>query len=198
MKICKFLEASSLAMLLCSPLARADNIALGTDYFQTNTGTIFDFGSPIGMVTFMGVPIGPGATDTIIQRLSDATIGGGPVPIEIVALSLASTAPVTIGGTTYNVMVGLAPGATGMQDMGTINISGTTAGGTFTSSLDVFFDTHFMPISGPGAAFYVFNDVLLSNPGAPWSPTPPGGQVLVSGFDCDPDRRRLFRSSDRG
>jgi hypothetical protein len=187
MKICKLLAACGLVVLLWSPTVYADDIALGSDYFQTQSGTFFNFGGPIGIVDFMGSPIGPGMTDTIIERLNDITIGAvSSAPnIEIKALSLASTAPVTLGGTTYNVSVGLASGPKGPQDMGIINIFGTTAGGTFTSTLDVYFDAHFSPISGPGPAFDVVNTLMLTNSGAPWSPTPTPGQVLVMAADCD-------------
>ncbi len=98
MKICKVLAASSLLLLLWSPLAHADNVALGSDYFQTQAGTSFDFGGPIGVVNFMGSPIGPGLTDTIVQRLNDVVINGASGTIQITALSLVSTAPVNIGG----------------------------------------------------------------------------------------------------
>ena len=92
MKICKLLAASSLVMLLWSPIAHADNVALGSDYFQTNPGTFFNFGPTIGIVNFIGSPIGPGMTDTIVQRLNDVVINGGSGTIQITALSLVSTA----------------------------------------------------------------------------------------------------------
>ena len=69
--------------------------------------------------------------------------------------------------------------------MGTININGSLAGGTFTSTLDVFFDAHFSPVSSGPALPDVTADLSLSNGGAPWNPTPVAGQVIVTGFDCD-------------
>ena len=186
MKICKFLAASSLVMLLWFPLAHADNVALGTDYFQTQAGTFFNFGSPIGIVNFIGSPIGTGMTDTIIQRTDDVVINGGSGTIRITALSLVSTAPVNVGGTFYNVSVGLASSPSVSQDVGTININGSPTGGTFTSTLDVFFDVHFSPVSSGPALPDVTADVSLSNGGAPWGPSPVAGQVIVTGFDCDP------------
>ncbi len=49
--------------------------------------------------------------------------------------------------------------------MGTISILGSIAGGTFSSTLDVYFDAHFSPISS-GSAFDVVNNLSLTNAGA--------------------------------
>ncbi len=183
MKIWKCLAASSLLLLLCSPLACADDVALGSDYFQTGAGTQFDFGPGIGVVNFQGLPnTAHGNTDTIIQRQADATIGGPPIPIQITDLSLQSTAPVNIGGSFFDVFVTLDP-AHLSNDTGTLTVMGSAAGGTFDDTLDVFFDAHFAPIGG-GSATDVFGSIALSQTGASWSPTDPG-TVLVPGLDCD-------------
>ena len=52
-------------------------VMAGSDYFQTLPGTYFDFGGPIGVVEFEGLPIGPGNTDTIVQRQEDADLTDG-------------------------------------------------------------------------------------------------------------------------
>src|SRR5215510_14423402 len=96
------LLAAFLTVSLCT--ASADStvtvptVALGTDYFQTQPGTFFDFGPGIGIVNFKGKPIGPFSTDTIIQRQADATINGSAIPIQMTALSLQSSQPVLFNG----------------------------------------------------------------------------------------------------
>ena len=47
----------------------------GADYLVTQPGTVF------GGVPFVGDPVGPGNTDTIVHRLSDADITAGPASI---------------------------------------------------------------------------------------------------------------------
>jgi hypothetical protein len=106
-------------LVLLASLATAaaqGTVALGSDYFATvpgnadMSGTWFNFGAGIGVVDFVGVPIGPLNTDTIVQRQADATLNMGSIPIQLVALSMASEAPVLVGGNLYNVTVGLNPG----------------------------------------------------------------------------------------
>jgi len=122
----------SLAPLLSGP-AMAQVAAAGYDYLQTVDGT------SLGGVALVGNPLAPGLTmeayptntDTIVQRggilLNDPNGG----PIQITALSL-----MTPGGGTY---VTLDPNHLA-DDVGKMVISGTPAGGTFTSFFDVFFD----------------------------------------------------------
>src|SRR3974390_1931024 len=154
-------------------------VALGSDYLQTQPGSSFNFGTGIGVVNFMGLPIGPGLTDTIGQRQADAFINGGPIPIQLVALSMESTAPVSVGGSFFDVFVTLDPANLG-KDVGMMSIMGTLGGGTFTSFFDVFFDAHFAPVS-TGQPFDVFSSITLSNGGSAWSPTPPPNAVIVNG-----------------
>ena len=154
-------------------------VALGSDYLQTQPGTFFNFGSPIGTVNFMGLPIGPGLTDTIVQRQADAFINVGSIPIQLVALSMESTAPVNVHGSFFDVFVTLDPANLG-KDVGMMSIMGTLGGGTFTSFFDVFFDAHFAPVS-TGQPFDVFDHISLSNGGSAWSPTPPPNAVIVTG-----------------
>src|SRR5260221_6761218 len=145
------------------------SVALGSDYFATQPGTHFNFGGGIGDVNLLGLPIGPFNTDTIIQRRADAVLGGQPIPIQMVALSLKSTAPVSVGGSFFDVFITLDP-ANLANDTGTMSIAGnTTAGGTFSSALNVFFQAHFAP-TGAGSAFDVFNQVAVTSSGTPWGP----------------------------
>ncbi|MBI1826868.1 MAG: hypothetical protein HY287_15340 [Planctomycetes bacterium] len=71
-----------------------------------------------GGILLVGSPIGPGDTDTIIRRNGSLSFGSVPstdsVPIEIVALSLQSAAPITVSynngnpNEAWNVAVGLS------------------------------------------------------------------------------------------
>ena len=96
----------------CVAKADAASVLLGSDYLTTLPGTFFDFPG-IGVVPLEGRPIGPGNTDTIVQRQEDANLPGmgssDTIPIEMVALSLQSTAPVNIGGSFFDVFVELTP-----------------------------------------------------------------------------------------
>ena len=158
------------------------SVALGSDYFATQPGTHFNFGGGIGDVNLLGLPIGPFNTDTIIQRRADAVLGGAAIPIQMVALSLKSAAPVNVGGSFFDVFITLDP-ANLANDTGTMSIAGnTTAGGTFSSALNVFFQAHFAP-TGAGSAFDVFNQVNLTSSGTAWGPTAPAGAVIVNGPD---------------
>jgi hypothetical protein len=163
-------------------IAATIDVALGSDYSQTTSASLVLSG--IGTVNLVGNPIGPGNTDTIIQRQQDATIGGLAIPIQMTALSLMSVAPVNIGGSFFDVFVALDSSKLSM-DTGTLSVTGSLLGGTFTSSLSVFYDARFVPVT-TGSQPDVFGSLALSNPGAAWFPTPSAGQVLVSGLDCDP------------
>jgi len=177
-----------LVLLALSPIATAQGtvVEMGSDYFQSvpgmgdTSGTYFNFSSlsagQIGLVDFMGVPIGPYTTDTIVQRQADATLNGAAIPLQLVALSLASEAPVLVGGNLYNVSLTLnnAFASTGMMMI----MGNTTTGGTFTSSLNVFFDAAFKPVAG-GSPFDVKAEATLTNSGTQWSPKPNG--LLVYG-----------------
>jgi hypothetical protein len=87
------------------PIQTSPTVALGSDYFQSQAGTQFNFGGPIGLVNFMGLPIGPGNTDTLVQRQADATINGSAIPLQMTALSLESLAPVNVGGSFFDAFV---------------------------------------------------------------------------------------------
>jgi hypothetical protein len=179
-----------LALSFC-PTAQATDIALGPDYFATQEGTQFIFNGVT--VDLVGVPIGPGNTDTIVQRLSDAIVSPGgvatPISIQIKALSLESTQPLSIPGvpSPVNVFVTLDP-TNLANDTGqmTITENSTGTGGTFTSFLDVFFDVCLQPgANGVGCANgttpIATGKEVLSNSGATWSTTPSPSSVLVTG-----------------
>jgi hypothetical protein len=133
-----------------------DTVAVGSDMFVTQPGTFFDFpglgpgGTPL-QVNFMGVPNAQGV-DTIVKRVNLPNMPGiinvpdiigatDTVPTVMTLLNLKSTAPVTIGGAAYTVLVTLNPT---VASTGSLVFTQTVTGegvpeGTFTSSLDVNF-----------------------------------------------------------
>ncbi len=102
-----------------SNIVRATEIFPGFDLFATapsppNPQTFVDLTIPsgglVGIVPLEGAPVGPGDTDTIVERKT----GSGPpfnvgdvavIDIELVALSLRSVAPVDLGGTLFDMDV---------------------------------------------------------------------------------------------
>lgn len=167
--------------------AKADTVVLGSDYLQTLPGTYFNFGGAIGVVDFTGYAFGPGNTDTIVQRTSDITINGGPGNLQLTALSLVSTTPVSFPGSSGLIYITLDPFNLA-NDSGQITIGGTKAGGTFSSFFDVFFDVCTAPGSNGvgcgGGALISSGSLQLSNAGANWTSTPSG--VIVAGPVGDP------------
>jgi len=170
-------------MLGLPGVTHASTILLGSDYFQTVSGTFFTFPG-IGPVQFQGgPPVGPGNTDTIVQRQADATaIPGGPpalpIPIQIESLSLKSIAPVNVGGSFFDVFVDLA----GTQSKGTMTISenASSTGGTFNSFLPVNFDAMFKPVGG-GTGFMIPGSTTLTGTDTQWTTIIPTSAVAVSG-----------------
>lgn len=170
--------------------AWATSILLGSDYLTTVPRTFFDFPG-IGEVDLEGRPIGPGNTDTIVQRQADAilpTVGSSDtIPIEMVALSLQSIDPVNVGGSFFDVFVHLTPGTSSVGEM-TINHEfaddGTAPEGTFTSFFDLFFTVDLTPTGGGAPLSQDFVSRLVSDP-AFWSHEPSLNAVLVSGLPGD-------------
>ena len=138
-----------------------------------------------GIVYFEGGPPCAGSADTRVERQADAVVSPGgtapPIPIQIVCLSLRSISPVSLGGTFYNVFVKLDP-AHLADDTGTMTISENTdvISGTFTSSLNVYFEADFVPVSG-GMSFPVFGHEIFTNPGALWARANTRATFLVTG-----------------
>jgi kumamolisin len=113
----------------------------------------FDPGSaPFGGdIRLQGAPINPfgplGPTDTIVQRLAPASLVGpgasATVPIEMVALSLVSSQPITVsyaGGGTEQWSVKVCLSSSMPQPQGSMAITNGTCvneGGTFSSHLPV-------------------------------------------------------------
>jgi hypothetical protein len=96
---------------------------------------------------------------------------------------MESTGPVNIGGSFFDVFVTLDP-ANLTKDTGSIMINGDLTGGSFDSTLNVYFDAHFVPTGG-GATFDVTDHVMLTQSGAAWLPGPSAGDVIVPGLAPD-------------
>lgn len=183
----RYLLAALLVMVVVVPggPAAANSVVLGSDYLTTQPGTFFDFPG-LGVINLQGRPIGPGTTDTIVRRLEDATLPGVPssdtIPLELVALSLQSVAPVNIGGSFFDVFVTLDPTA---ASTGTMTIrhefaDGTPGGeGTFDSELDVHFIADFTPVGGGSPFQTVLGQITLESTGGAWQHIPPPGTLLV-------------------
>lgn len=100
-------------------------------------------------VSLKGKPLSPelGNTDTIVKRGKDIVLKGGKGsgPLEIVALSLESEKPVSIGGKKYQIHVGLSE----TKKEGRISLtSNGRDGGTFAASLPVVPRLVFTPEGG--------------------------------------------------
>jgi hypothetical protein len=185
--------AASVALSFCvagSVKAVEPPVLPGYDLFQTQDGTSFDgipfIGVPLGTYNFGG-SIGvqnTGFTDTIIQRLTEATAPSTTVSLQMDALQLETAAPTNLGAGVGNYFITLqsvrgGPASTGTM---TVNFNGSGTGGTFTSALDVNFDVRFGSLTGPIVAS---QDLALSNSGDTWVHTPTPGSVLINGANFD-------------
>jgi MYXO-CTERM domain-containing protein len=170
--------------------APATGVDAGYDLFQTTPGTTF-MGAP-----FVGVPLGTfnfggstgvqnvGDADTIIQRMADASPPGpATVPLVMDALQLESAAPIALGGGPlgFYFVTLQSTDMTGPPSVGaiTINFNGPN-GGTFSSTLDVFFDIHFGALNGPIVAQ---DNLMLSSMDVPWGHMAPPGALLIDGVN---------------
>jgi hypothetical protein len=183
----------AVALFTASRSALAVPIGPGFDLFNTPSGAFLPpipagfFGSgsdPFpGPIPLMGMSIGPGNTDTRVERLSGFDIPVGEeimIPIEIVALSLVSVSPITV---TYNggqnpepwtLNVTLAP----TQQPGQMTVrKAHPNGGTFTSNLPVQAKLTFRNVDNPlapaiGVELPDQLRVMDPSPGQ-WSDMPP-------------------------
>lgn len=178
----------TLLLAVCSPVS-ALTIMAGSDYLQTAPGTFINFDPffpGLGNIDFLGDPIGPSSTDTIVQRKDDAVLPGAgstaTIEIEIVELSLKSVAPVNISGTDFDISILLS--STPSVGQMTLTLDDAAAvSGTFDSFFDVFFDVY-LYIAGTEFLWDVYSDLpplRLESSGTPWVSTPPPGALLVPG-----------------
>ncbi|MGA2324338.1 MAG: PEP-CTERM sorting domain-containing protein [Sedimentisphaerales bacterium] len=152
------------AALACPSISQADpyTIASGWDLFTTATpptkfdnipfqgvslGT-FDFGGSIGVQNV-------GNTDTIMYRPTKIVgSSGGTVPFtaQLVGLQLESVGPVSIGGGPvgeYFLTLQSFRGGAASTDSGLMYFNPDNAGGTFTDTLDVYYDLRYGNLIGP-------------------------------------------------
>ena len=177
------LLAGTLALVLVTgfgqgQIAWATPIAPGFDLFETIPITEVDLGPEIGIVQLEGVPIGPGNTDTIVERLQgidplDFPTGVDTIDIELVALSLRSAAPIDIEGTLFDLDVtsGFLLGEPD-NPLGQMTIFHTDPnGGTFDAELPVDASLVFTEVDNPeNTIIQPFSDVFRST--GVWSHTP--------------------------
>src|SRR5271157_3609035 len=182
--------------VLAQPAARGQStstwdVKAGYDLFQTDASqTMFPglgnlMGVPIGEFNFGSGLVSTGPTDTIVQRMSDVTVpttpgSMGSTPLTLLALQLETVTPVNfmgLGLNNYFVTLDPTTGSTGA-----LNITfASNAGGTFASSLDVFFDIHMGSLTGP--VVVADQEIMLSSVPTPWGRIPPPGTVLIPGVN---------------
>jgi hypothetical protein len=209
-----------IAMSLLAPSAQADTtVNAGTDYLMTpENGAQFSFVDPLFgpnpvTIDFTGFPFhnpqpatpSPGKADTIVNRTATvvANAAGGVTPIEIVNLSLKSSSPVTISGTSYDLFVGLQKfypvslgGGTASTGSMTIRDDGSPLGKTWDSVFDIHAVAVALPlgflvpegsnfvnslIAGCGTTVYTclsFNKPNFRASFEPWSESASLGQIV--------------------
>ncbi len=178
-----------------SPLKASTNVESGWDLFITADTTSFDGanwqGVPLGTYNFGGT-IGlknVGATDTIVQRTTGANAPSGTVNLTIDALQMMTVSEVSFGGGPVGYHFLTLQSET--PSTGTMNITfdPEPAGppptqpihGTFSSTLDVFFDIRFGSLDGP---VVMSSDIVLNTEGTSfWSHYPPEGAWLIEGVN---------------
>lgn len=175
-----FLAIGALVALIAPAAAMAQ--CNGYDQFQTGSGTSFDLGSGIGVVSFQGVSINSsqyGNADTIIKRSPSGT--SGVCNLSVFAMYLKSTSAVTLpDGSKADVYATINnTGGSGgppqpdslTASSGTMTITPTSSsGGTFDSSLTVNADLIFVK---PGTSPTSSSNYVIP-------PKPAPGKTLVA------------------
>jgi hypothetical protein len=175
-------------------LSHADPLVLrGFDLFVTDAnGTKVNLG-PAGVQPFKGVPLGSFDfgngpvntfnTDTIVQRLGDASPASPTISLQMVALQLMSVNQFDLGGGTDFHFVTLQSLRGGPLSLGLMTVTFGPEGtphGTFDSTLSVFFDIRVGALDGP----IVFSgSKTISAFNVPWTHFAPPGAVLIPGIN---------------
>jgi hypothetical protein len=160
--------AAVLSFGLAGAASAVNPLPAGLDVFATEQPTLFNIPG-VGYTPFEGNPAGLGFScnadmgnaDTIIQRLGDAFAPVDSIPIEIIALSLQSVAPVDIGNGPETLFVTLN------QDLGggIATLSGMPAdSGLMNSQLNFAFD-----LTGSTTGFIATEIVTLAGTAQPWA-----------------------------
>lgn len=157
--------------LLCMPAGRSlAAINPGFDLLSTPPGggvLPHPMGGP--PILLQGRPIGPGNTDTIVQRMGGLPPGGtGIIPAQLVALSLESVAPVQLGASFFDVFVDLDPA---VASLGQLNITNHAdpGGGMFDSFFDVFTRITATEVGNPSNVLVLTQHDQITSQGSPWS-----------------------------
>ena len=177
-----------------SPHASGANLVVdaGYDLLTTLPGTNFagfDFmGVPLNTFDFGG-SIGTknvSSTDTIIQRLSNASApagGSDTINQQLVALQLQSTGQIDFGGAgldNYFITLQSTHGGTASTGTSTINFDPAATAinqfGTFSSSIDVYFDVHKGSLTG---TIVYSNDLVLTSTGNHWTYLAPTNALKI-------------------
>jgi hypothetical protein len=154
--------ALGLATVLCglalpSTLqAQTSQVLAGYNCFDTDSGTTYAGtswqGVPLGTFNFGSGPLSVGATDTIVQRLGPTvTTPGGTMAIQVDALQLQTTTPVSLGGGPvgyYYATLNTSFANTGVLTVDSFPTSSANPG-TFHDYFTVNFDIRYGSVNGP-------------------------------------------------
>jgi len=186
-----------LMMVFAASMAFAQG---GYDLLQTGSGASIDLSSlGLGVVPLQGVPIqsSTGSADTIVHRTQNIPSGGGSVPVNVTALLMKSTSPVTFHSQPADVYVtinnsgGTISTSTVPQPDSLSPSTGTgtfRTDGTFDSSLTVNADLIFVKAgtsvgnSGNYLGHQAASAISLSSTNSSWSTTPPPGYPSSTSF----------------
>ena len=172
--------AASAAMVFRPAPATAQQVLSGWELYTTDPNS----SSFPGLGTMDGVPLGTynfgGAlgitdtdtTDTIIQRTGSATPGNNTINIQMVAMQLETSQQVDFNGNGnafYFMTLQSAHGGTASTGTETINFT-TNTSGTFSASINVFYDIRMGSLTGPIVAS---SDAMLMSSGTTWGNNPP-------------------------
>jgi hypothetical protein len=188
--------AGAVVALAAPETKAAFTVAAGWDLFESLPGTQTPALGPL-----VGVPVvthdfdnelgrnigvqNTGAADTIIRRDGDVTVANagdtGSTTLTMQVLQLETAAPVDPGPGLDNYFITLQSARGGPASVGTINITfADMNGGTFSSSIDVFFDIRKGSLTG---AIIASDDLVLTSEGTPWTRIPPPGAVVITGVN---------------
>ncbi len=191
------LVIAALSILFAGSVQATTIINPGFNLFHTEPGSSFFFGNPVPntqFVDFEGDPFGifdfgdgnglvfVSDTDTIVERIQPANLGGGSdtIDIEIVALQLVSIAPVDLGfGAGFeDIFIGLNTSSPSFQS--TMTITDTGEGqphGAFDSTLNFSFD-----VTGSIGGFYATLEKTITATNQDWQHEPTGS-LLIGGIN---------------
>jgi hypothetical protein len=190
------LAAVSLLVGFCLPAqAGPSTVDAGYDLFTTvPSGTFYDppgldlgelQGVPLDTYNFGNGqgPLNVGSTDTIVQRLAPNITVPGTFNLFVDALQLQSVFTIPALGNQYAFITldNSVPGGSS----GTMHIS---ANGTFTSTLDIYFDvyagTSFAEAMNTTPVATDLEETFI-NTGSAWSHTAPPGALQIPGINDD-------------